>query len=194
MRALEDIYPNIFFKDRHKLSWRTEPICNAIVDVLKPKTVIDCGAAIGDIVKTFNDKGVECRGIEGSKKAKKYLVCNPSRMSFLDLRLPICKEMDFDLCTCFEVAEHIEEEFVEIFLDNLTHFSDKIVISICEEGGGRHHVNEKPMAYWHDLFEEYGYYEHGDITESLRKKIAPHCKNFWLQFIHDRIHYFERRK
>lgn len=53
-----------------------------------------------------------------------------------------------------EVAEHIEEEYADTFVDNLTNASDCILFSAAIPGqGGEHHVNEQWQSYWVKKFE-----------------------------------------
>lgn len=192
MRELEHIYTNGFFKNRdEQFGWRAPLLAAAICDELAPFSVVDVGAAIGDVVKAFSDKGVTAIGIEGSKKAEKYLVCARESMLFMDLRKPLKLNRMFDLCTCFEVAEHIEEEFADIFIESLVSLSKRIVVSICNEGGGRHHVNLKPMSYWDDKFALCGYRRDDSISERIKARLEEHSEKPWLKMILERLHYYE---
>jgi hypothetical protein len=194
MRPLEEIYTNRFFKWRDKkLSWRVPIIVSAIVEELNPVSVVDAGAAIGNIVREFNVRGVDALGIEGSKRAVPHLVCERGHMLFEDFRKPITLNAEYDLCTCFEVAEHIEEEYADQFIENLCSFSKRILVSICNEGAGTHHVNLKPMHYWDGKFENAGYRQQEEVSDNIKKHLAPFEKKPWMKMIIDRLHFYEEK-
>jgi len=153
MALLEETYSGRFFRPRHKFAWRAPHICKAIVDTINPTSVIDVGCAIGDIVKGFLDLGIEAYGIEGSKECIPYMQVSEEHYAVEDLRKPIHINKRFDLVTCFEVAEHVEEEFSDILVDNLCNFSDKILMTFAEPGNqGHSHVNCQFLGYWWDKF------------------------------------------
>ena len=118
MKQLCDIYGKRFFGKRHKLHWRAPHVCKAIDDVLHPTSVVDVGCATGDLVDCWQHNfGVEAMGIEGDKSAEEFLVTD--NIWFYDMRVSNEYSFTFDLCTCLEVAEHIEPEYASIFVKNL---------------------------------------------------------------------------
>ena len=193
MRKLEDIYPNCFFKDRHHLSWRVNPLCTAIQMAYHAGKVIELGASIGDLVDEFSRRGVYTIGIEGSRKVLKHLVCGRGKMHIQDLRLPLPDKYGrFELALCFEVAEHIEPEYVDVFIGNLTRLSDQLCMSICEGDGGRYHVNEQPIAYWEEKFAKKGYFRAPEKEKLIKEFLQPHCVDMWMRIYHDRLACFEK--
>ncbi len=66
----------------------------------------------------------------------------------------------------FEVAEHLEEQFADVFIDNITKLSDVVVFSAAiPQQGGTHHVNEQWASYWTEKFRKKGY----KASDCLRK-------------------------
>ena len=188
-------------------------MCKVINDIFHPKSVIDVGCATADLVKGFVDLNIDAYGIEGSKEVLPYLIrsdeeapnmaegFNPlsSRILIEDLRVPYDNSWDevkFDLVTCFEVAEHIEEEYADIFLDNITGLSDKILMSYAEPGQeGHSHVNCQPFDYWFYKFSDRHYIYDAAIVEAVKKGLEPWRKKDGVKalFKHHLV-YFERWK
>jgi len=69
------------------------------------------------------------------------------------------------------VAEHINPEFEQTFLRNLSrHCSKKLVLSWAVPGqGGQRHVNERGEVYVINRMKEWGFELDEKATESLRE-------------------------
>jgi hypothetical protein len=175
MKPLEDIYKGGFFKVRHKLSWRAPYVCQAIVEVLKPESVIDVGCGIGDYVDGFQKLGITSAGIEGSDNFKKFQV--PGTLVFQnDLRraIKVPNNMRFDLAMSFEVAEHIEPEYSDIYTLNLTELSDQVLITAAPPGQkGHYHVNCQPPEYWVEKFDRFDYEFGIEPVKKIREHWEP---------------------
>ena len=173
MKPLEEIYGPKFFAKRKSLSWRAKPVCEAINSVLEPESVIDVGCAIGDYVQYWrNSLGVYAMGIEGSKAACPYFVCDGIVVS--DLRQKINVWLRADLVVSFEVFEHIELEYTDQFLINLTKMSDKILASAAAIGqGGHYHVNCQPREYWIEKMEGLKYKYDNHIVLAVQELWKP---------------------
>lgn len=64
----------------------------------------------------------------------------------------------YDLCISLEVAEHLQEERAESFIDLLCQASDTILFGAAiKHQGGANHVNEQWQSYWIKLFKSRGY-------------------------------------
>ncbi len=177
---LEDRYDGTFFRYRRK--WhihgkqrRVPYVVQGIKEMFNPKSVIDIGCAIGDTIKGLLEVGIEAYGIEGSRAAEEYLVAPKERVRFLDLRIPIPLPVTtFDLVHCIEVAEHIEPEYADIFLDNLVLFSNKILMSAAPPGQkGKGHVNCQPKEYWIEKMGARGYSHSQAIADAFWEYVAP---------------------
>ena len=118
------------------------------------QSVIDIGCGVGNMLRACLDSEVKIiRGVDGSWVNQKMLVIPPENFSQFDISRPGLKdsipEKFFDLAISSEVAEHIEPEEADIYLDNLTSFSDVILFSAAiPKQGGTHHVNEQWPSYW----------------------------------------------
>jgi len=201
MKPLHAIYKDGFFRKRHLLHWRAPIFCQAVIDIIKPESVIDIGCATGDLVSQFRQMGLVSDGLEGSDHALNHSVIEDILHWDLRCDLRNCTlsttallPIPYDLCLCLEVAEHIEPEYTKIFLGNLIYFSSNILLSIAGPGQkGLHHVNLQEMTYWDDLFDELGYTRKQSVADQIKKEISawrskPGIKAFWHNLV-----YYERR-
>lgn len=171
MYDLDKAYSKKFFARRKSLAWRIPIVCDAIIDVLKPKSVIDVGCGNGDLVHGFHERNIIAFGIEGTDN----VFCgNMSGNIFVrDLRkVNVLRDFrQFDLAICFEVAEHIEPEYTDVFLANLCHLSSRILFSAAGPGqGGIHHHNCQDKNYWMLKFNEKDYYPDYKVVYALQEK------------------------
>jgi len=173
MKPLHEIYGPKFFARRDKLLWRAPIVCGAINDVFEPESVIDVGCGIGEYVQYLeNNLGIRSCGIEGSGACLPYLVSE--KVMILDMRIKQNVRLHSDLAVCFEVLEHIEAEYSDVFVENLTKLSDRILVSAAPPGaGGHHHVNCQPQSYWHKKFLEFGYDYDEVQTQAIRQALQP---------------------
>lgn len=195
MKPVEEVYSGRFFRNRHKLHWRAEYVCNGIIKVLNPKSVVDVGAATGDLVAKFNELGVESYGIEGSKEAQNYVITD--KMVYGDVRFDITEwgwVYPCDLCTCFEVAEHLEPEYADQFVDNLSYLSDQILISAAPPGDtGYGHLNCQSQEYWVKKFCDKGYYWCQSVAEQIKEEWYPWRKKDGIRAFFRTLMYFTKR-
>jgi len=175
MKPLEETYNKRFFCRRDKLHWRAVPMCDALWKLWKFKSVVDVGCATGDITREFEQRGLDSWGVEGSSDAREYVVCRNLKIADLRIPEPIFKNgKRFDLCLCLEVAEHIEPEYVDVFVQHLVDLSDIIVLSAAPPGqGGTGHVNCQPPMYWKNKFKAYKYLDNSIATHLLKYNLSP---------------------
>jgi hypothetical protein len=195
-KRLENQYKKTFFKNRHRLNWRAPIVCRAIKEIINPMTVVDVGCATGDLIAAYEGFGICSRGIDGSENCIEYLECERHKVIIHDLRTPLITLLEnpkFDLATCFEVAEHIEPEYVDVFLDNLCKLSDKILISAAPPGQqGRNHFNCQPVDYWVLKFAKRDYFYNGYIVKDLRKAFTPWKERSGIRAYYNNLLFFEK--
>lgn len=176
MYDLDKAYNKKFFAQRESLAWRVPIVVEAITKVLNPKSVIDVGCGNGDLLDGLcSTLQRPCYGVEGTINALASITPSQQRYMFIrDIRYPFD---DFllnrvDLALCFEVAEHIENEYANILVDNLCSLSDTILMSAAKPGQkGRYHVNCQPWSYWFYKFADRGYRANHSVVTEIREHL-----------------------
>jgi hypothetical protein len=189
------MYKGRYFSRRNSLAWRAEPLCDAVCEVLNPTSVIDVGCAVGDLIKEFDKRHIMCYGIEGSVNVVPYLMVEKEKVFIKDLRVPLNLGLSFDLAICFEVAEHIDKECDDQFVENLSELSRRILISTAPpEQGGHGHINCQPYNYWIYKFVSRGYLQIQSISARIKKALEPWKHKKGIKAYYDNLMYFERIK
>ncbi len=161
MSNLAEIYNRNFFEEWGRTNERFLSAVDKVTEHLHSqfgmRRIVDVGCGCGVYVDAFQRRGVDVMAIDG-------VACPPELGFPVDLILRDLTEPfeniwgDFDCTLCLEVAEHIPEEFSDVFLDNLTKLSNTLILSAAPPNqGGTHHVNEQPKRYWVRKLEERGF-------------------------------------
>ena len=141
-----------------------------IVERFRPKYVLDIGCGTGQWLDEYRKYKVRTRGIESasaawvsmSEKTQKNVVK-------WDLRNKLKKTYKPDLVQSLEVAEHIEEDYADVFIYNLVkHNADIIFLTAAPPGkGGNQHVNCQEREYWMAKMKNNGYLFDQDILNEV---------------------------
>ena len=160
-----------------------------IVKLFKPKYVLDVGCGSGQWLDeyreyTYEKKNIVAKGIEGSTNAFIYMSEETKENVLeLDLRDKIEEEdYNIDFVQSFEVAEHIEEEYADIFLHNLIKDDpDTVLLTAAPPGqGGFKHVNLQDRYYWMKKMKDNGYLFNQDLLNEIRGWGEPdECPVWW---------------
>lgn len=202
MKAVNEMYNKSFFGRRHKLSWRAPHVIDAIEKTFNLrdqhiKTYVDVGCATGDLVKEAMNRNWDAWGIEGSAAALSFALCPPNRILIGDLRRSAHKFMTvrrFSVLSCFEVAEHLEEEFADMLVTNLTTLSYNIVMSAAPVGQkGHHHYNCQPYIYWDRKFVGRGYSKEPELEDEFKKYLEPWKKKDGIRAFYQNCLIYKRR-
>lgn len=138
------------------------------------KTVLDIGCGYGHAMKWFSEFLVHAVGIEGDPNA-----VNGTKLpghSFLhDFTLGrpperIIKRADlFDLAWSAEFLEHVEERFIQNYMDAFRQCRFACVTHAEPGQVGHHHVNCQTDDYWIHQFAQAGFIHDPKETEILRR-------------------------
>lgn len=144
------------------------------IKLFNPQSVLDVGCGIGTWLKQFDEAGIhDYNGVEGPYVKKEFFIANKEKLIFRDLRNEINLNRKYDLVISLEVAEHIEPECADVFLNNLVKHSDTIIMSAAiPYQGGTFHVNEQWPEYWIDKMKKKGY----EVYDILRPIIWYNSK------------------
>jgi len=185
MPDLDRIYDPAFFAEwgpRHEQYIRSAEIIASVLHArLSPKRLVDLGSGCGIYSHLFAQKGVEVLAIDGVVPPPEHAYPIPVQVRDLTVAFDNLWG-EFDLALCLEVAEHIPEEFASVFLDNLSRFSDRLVLSAAQPNqGGHHHVNERPKRYWVAKLAEKGFaYNRRETGRLLTELTAARPPYMWM--------------
>lgn len=138
-----------------------------IVRGIQPHTVLDAGCAIGLLVETLRDRGVDAQGIDISEWAIQHM---PEALR------PYCRvgsilepfPQRYDLIVTIEVLEHLSADQAEPAIANCCQHTDQVLFSSTPlDYKEATHFNVQPPEYWAELFAQQGYYRDVDFDASF---------------------------
>lgn len=151
-------------------------IADRIVSDIGPRKVLDAGCAMGFLVESLRDRGVDAYGIDVSEYAldlvredvKPYCV-----MASVTDPLPT----RYDLIVCIETLEHLPASDAEQAAANIcAHTDDLLFSSTPSHFKEASHLNVRPPEYWAELFARYRLFHDVDYDPSTY--IAPWAVRF----------------
>lgn len=147
-------------------------IADVIVRSFAPRLVFDAGCAVGMLVESLWDRGVEAHGRDISEWAISQVRVDVRPWCEVgSLADPIDRE--YDLITCIEVLEHIAEDDALRAIASLAASAPRILFSSTptdlEEPT---HVNVRPPSYWLSRWADVGFA--ASVTHDAGY-IAPHA-------------------
>lgn len=135
-------------------------VADCLVEQFAPRKTLDAGCAWGLLVEVLRQRGVESFGIDFSAYAISQV--HPDVQPFCrcgSLAEPI-PGGPYDVVTCIEVLEHLDEADALRAIANLTAVTDVIVFSSTPDATlvDPTHINVHPVIYWLRAFAEHGFY------------------------------------
>lgn len=190
--TLDHIYKKKFFEWHHneKILREYETVTKIFYDRFTPKSVIDFGCGTGIYLHFFSKLGVEhIKGLEGCQNAISLaLVKNIEKY---DITKKIKTNTKYDICLCFEVAEHIHKKYAETLIHDICLTSDIILFSAAiPKQTGRHHINLQPKQYWINKFKFEGFIYQKSVTQDIINKMPPLKSISWIK---NNIMIFEKK-
>lgn len=176
-------------------TWSPE-IWNKIIKDYNIESVADIGCGLGFSCKYFSQKGLYVVGVEGGLNAINNSVFegNLLQNDYTKTSAFDSENEQYDLIWCCEFVEHVEEQFMDNFLNDFK-TGKYIAMTYAEPGQpGHHHVNCQNQGYWIKKIEDLGYLFQTTYTSQLRD-IASKTNNDHT-FAHgghlERILFFEK--
>jgi len=164
------------YYNRHFIKYRDweNKVGEYLYKELKPNSVLDLGCGVGSYLEGFFNSGCKyLLGIELSyNQSKKYIV---NKISSFIIEGDVTKDLDlgckFDCVISFEVGEHIKPDGTEIFINNLTSYSDKYIILTAAPPGqrGTGHINLRNKDFWIDAITSKGFLYEEKLVEKYKK-------------------------
>ena len=154
-----------------------------IIEKFNPKYVFDIGCGSGQWLDEYRKYNVLTKGVEGSRNA--FIEMSDETKEVVlewDLRDKI-KEEDYniDFVQSFEVAEHIEKEYADVFIYNLIKDDPDIVLLTAAppEQHGFQHVNCQEREYWMKKMKDKDYFFNQDLLNDIKDWGTPKDCPFW---------------
>jgi SAM-dependent methyltransferase len=130
-----------------------------LIELIKPKSILDVGCGVGTWLRAANELGVEqIQGVDGDYVKSEQLEIDPARFRAHDLTKPLNLGEKFDLAISMEVGEHLPTERSKELVDTLVRHADIVLLSAAiPHQGGTDHINEQWPDFWAAKFAERGY-------------------------------------
>jgi hypothetical protein len=193
-KDIQSVYPN------RKIAFESgRIILQEINNKYKFSSVIDFGCGSGAylaaarmIDNTIDIKGLDCCEVDRTEFIPNEYV---EIVNFENYKYKNNKK--YDLAISIEVAEHIDNKYSDLFVDNICTSSDVILFSAAiPYQGGNGHVNCQWPSFWISKFRERGYV----AIDMIRPKIwndsrcMLHCRQNCLIFVRSQSVVFENFK
>jgi 2-polyprenyl-3-methyl-5-hydroxy-6-metoxy-1,4-benzoquinol methylase len=147
-----------------------------VIERHRPTSVLDIGCGVGGYVALCARLGVrDLLGVDGFEPSRD-LLCTADQYRQHDLRQRLDLSRRFDLVVSAEVAEHLEEQHEETFLQNVTRHARRLILFSAARPGqrGHGHVNLKPAEHWLEIFRSQGWVPHHYDTCAVRSLSTFH--------------------
>lgn len=138
----------------------------------------DIGCGNGYIIRNLFRKNKQVWGIDGSEDFFAYI---EEEIRPYVYRVDLTERHGLqgaDVSICLEVAEHIEEKFSDVLVQNIVSTNAKTIIFTAAPPGqeGINHINLKPAAFWLKKFERFGYFPNTELAAKFRSDLGKKLK------------------
>ncbi|HJW89634.1 MAG TPA: class I SAM-dependent methyltransferase [Anaerolineales bacterium] len=159
---------------------------------INPASVLDAGCAMGFLVETLRQRGVEAWGVDISAYAIGQLAPQIQPYCWLgSVTEPFPRT--YDLIVSIEVLEHLSPQQAEQAVENLCRHSEDILFSSTPfDYKEVSHFNVQPPEYWAELFARLNFFRDVDFDASF---ITPWAVRFRRKQepLHRLVRDYERR-
>lgn len=160
----------------HMDDWYTEnefalyrEIGELMIERFHPQSLLDVGCGEGHFMLPFIAAGIHTAGVDGEPTFGKKIA---DYMTHVDLRTEWRGDQQYEMVSCIEVAEHLDQRYAPKLIADLCAMQPSVVVfSAANAGqGGWYHKNCQVFSYWASLFREHGYTvidDNGDIQSAI---------------------------
>jgi glycosyltransferase involved in cell wall biosynthesis len=167
-------------------------LAEKIIAEIGPRTVLDAGCAMGFLVESLRDRGVEAFGVDLSDYAISQV--RPDMQPFCrvgSVTAPF--ERRYDLIVCIEVLEHMPAADAELAVVNFCQSADDILFSSTPNDYREPtHFNVQPPEVWAELFARQGFIRDLDFDASFLTSWAARFRRS-REPLHRLVRGYERR-
>lgn len=164
------LYTERFFDKRQGLALRSaRGLVPVVVDLLRPKSVVDVGCARGEWLSVYRELGVQdVTGVDGDYVDLEQLLIDRQSFHAQDLAEGVHLGRTFDLAMSLEVAEHLPAEAADRFVASLVKLAPIVLFSAAIPfQGGSGHLNEQWQSDWAVRFARHDYH----AIDAIRPRI-----------------------
>lgn len=169
-----------------------DAIADRLIAEMNPQSVLDAGCALGLLVESLRDRGVDAYGVDISEYAIEQVREDLQPFCWVgSLTAPLPRR--YDLIVCIEVLEHMPQDESERAIEQLCAATDDIIMSSSPfDYKEATHFNVQPPEYWAAHFARHGFVRDVDFDAGF---ITPWAVRFRRsgQPIHRVIADYERR-
>lgn len=180
---------DFFMEIRYGSVQSAEAILGCVFKYLPHGSVVDFGCGTGTwlwMAKAFGTKKV--LGVDGIWVPRNLLMIDGREFLPADLETDVSVPGKFDLAISVECAEHLSPKAADGFVTSLCNASNIVLFSAAHPGqGGDHHVNEQPMTYWEEKFQQH------DFLPVQIRQLLPQNDSRILWWYRDNIILFTKR-
>ena len=168
--APDELYDERYYDDIDPFMLVSAPaISRSIRREFEPQSVIDVGCGAGALLASLEEAGVTCVGFDYAEAALERCRRSGLTVRRLDIQRDSIPPDRAGVVVSTEVAEHLDRESADRFVELLTTLAPIAVVTAALPGqGGTDHVNEQPSEYWIEKFEARGFAFDGDLSTRLR--------------------------
>lgn len=139
-----------------------------LIELTNAKSYLDIGCGPGAMVDLASSKGLIAHGIDGDFTLVRN---NPDNFILHDYTTgPVQLDRTYDIGWSCEFLEHVEEVYMDNYMDTFKHCRVIAVTHAFPGQGGHHHVNEQNPDYWLRKFASYGFIQNVEATQLIREK------------------------
>lgn len=139
-----------------------------LIRAVAPKQMLDVGCALGMLVESLRDRGVDATGIDISPFAISQVREDIKPFCAVSSILEPFPQGHYDFIICMEVVEHLSEADASQAVTNLCRHSDDILLTTSPlDFREATHFNVQPPEYWAGLFALNGFYRDLSVDVSF---------------------------
>ncbi len=167
-----------------------------ILDFNQIESFGDFGCINGRLMESIKRKysHMEVEGFdifEWAKQNSDPLV--QDKVVITDLRQPMKLNQKYDLVNCTEVGEHIDREYEQVFLDNITTAAKQWLILSWSDEINPQHFNPRAASYIRKQVEKRGFVMLKKQTKILRNALKRNINEIGHQWWSESVYVYQRK-
>lgn len=135
-----------------------------IIGATGASSMLDVGCGPGGMVHYAHTQGMLAWGVDGDTTLERRVPVHIHDFT----TGPVALKRKFDLCWCVEFVEHVEEKYMDNYIQAFQACKFLMMTHAYPGQGGHHHVNEQDTPYWIDKLTQAGFIFEREMTAHIR--------------------------